>query len=259
MKVNEIKKIKEIAIKAAKKAGEILLKERNKKIKVSRKYKTDIVSSLDIRCEKKIINIIRSNYPNHQILSEEIKKTGAKSRFLWVIDPLDGTINYVAGQPLFSVSICLLYEKKPILGVVYAPCFKELFFAIKNGGAFLNNKKISVSKNKKLKDSIIYFTLSAHYKKKLISKTFSNCKKIISKIRGVRIYESGALSHCYVACGRLDGKISIKTDPYGSAAGALITKEAGGMVTDFNGNDWNIDKKSLVSSNGLIHKSLLLK
>jgi len=248
---------KKIAVSAAQKAGKILIANFRKKIKVFLKDRSDIVTNIDKKCEKEIISLIRKRFPLHSFFSEEVKKTGPKSDYLWIIDPLDGTVNYTAGQPLFSVSLCLLYKEKPLLGVVYVPCFNELFIGIKNKGAFLNNKRISVSKNKNLKNSIIYFTLSTHYSKKLINQTLGVCKKIAPYVRGVRVYESGALSHCYLASGRLDGKISVETDPFSSAAGVLIVQEAGGKITDFSGKSWDINKKSLVCSNGKIHQKLL--
>lgn len=248
--------LKKIAFQAAQKAGKILLSSFRKKIKIYAKGKQDIVTNVDKKCEKEIINLIRKKFPRHSFSSEETNKIFSKSDYHWVIDPLDGTINYASGQPLFSVSLCLLYKQDPLLGVVYAPSLKEFFYGLKNKGAFLNGKKISVSKNKHLKDSIIYFTLSSHYGKNLAEKTLTVCKKITPLVRGIRVYESGALSHCYLAAGRLEAKISIQTDSFSSAAGVIISQEAGGKVTDLSGANWDITKKSLLSSNSLIHKKL---
>lgn len=236
-------------------AGSLLMRNFLRPRVVSNKTYRDIVTNVDLLVERMIIKRIKSAYPSHSILSEEtglIK--GQSSEYLWVIDPLDGTVNFTAGIPLFSVSIGLIYKGRPVKGVVYAPYLKELFGAEKGKGAYLNSKKIKPSSNDKLANAIVHVALSAHYSKKLIEKNWLIVKKLPGRVRGVRMLDSGALTSCYVACGRIDGKFSIKTDPFGNAASTLIIEEAGGVVTDFKGRKWNVNMKDMICSNKLLYR-----
>ena len=249
--------MKTTIISAVKKAGKYVEKYFNKKHKVKSKSRNDIVTQTDINSEKIIISEIKKKYPDHQILSEEVGRIGGKNDYLWIIDPVDATINFASGIPLYSVSIGLLHKGEIEYAVVYAPSLNEMFYAQKNKGAFLNNKKIKASKEKKLKSTIINIGTSAHYSKKQIKNNFQIANKIMPEIRGLRAFESGALTSCYIACGRLDGKVSIKTDPFGNAASTLIIEEAGGKVTDFSGNNWSEKMKTMICSNKLIHNQLM--
>jgi myo-inositol-1(or 4)-monophosphatase len=247
-----------VALKAAKISGSFLLSKFGKIKTISSKTRNDILTEADLKSEKIILGMIGQKFPGHNILSEEIgRKNDFKSEYLWVIDPLDATVNYVSGIPLFSVSIGLIKSGKPILGVVFAPYLKELFYAVAGGGSFLNKFKIHVSKISELSSSVVNVGLSAHYSKPLIKRTWKINQIITPELRGIRMLESGALTSCYVACGRFDGKISIKTDPFGNAASTVIIQEAGGIVTDFQNQPWSISMKEMVCSNGLIHKKLL--
>jgi len=254
----ENKKILEVGFEAAKKSGEFLMSKYGKIKKISSKERKDILTEVDLGSEKIILDIIKNKFSNHNILSEEIGEIkNSDSEYLWIIDPLDATVNYTAGLPLFSVSIGLVKNKIPFFGIVYAPYLNELFYAIKGQKAFLNNSKIAVSKNKNLSESVINIGLSAHYNDDQIKKTWSICNKITPKLRGIRAFESGALTSAYVACGRLDGKISIKTDPFGNAASTIIIEEAGGKVTDSDNRSWSTEMIDMICSNGIIHQDIL--
>jgi len=247
-----------VALLASKLSGEYLLSKFQKIKKISNKTRNDIVTEVDVNSEKLILNIIGKKFPAHNILSEEIgEKNKSNSEYLWVIDPLDATVNYVAGIPLFSVSIGLIKSGMPILGVVFAPYLNELFYASAGDGAFLNNKKITVSKISELSKSIVNVGLSAHYNKRQIKDTWRINQAITPKLRGIRMFESGALTSCYVACGRLEGKISIKTDPFGNAASTVIIQEANGLVSDFENKPWSLNMKDMICSNSLIHNKII--
>jgi len=224
--------------------------------KVNYKYYKDIVTDVDVAVEKKLISLIHKKFPDHSILSEEIGLIERNKEYLWVIDPLDGTVNYTAGIPLFSVSICLVRRGKPYSGVVYAPYLKEYFYGEKGKGAFLNNRKIKPSTTSDLSQAVIHVAMSAHYSPELIEKNWKLLNKLSHRVRGLRMLDSGALTSCYVACGRLDGKFSIKTDPFGNAASAVIIEEAGGRVTDFKGGSWNVKMKDMLCSNQRLYKKL---
>lgn len=248
----------EIARLAANEAGEFLMSKYGKVVNISNKEARDIVTEVDLGSEQIILNTLKINFPNHSIFSEEIGRINkSNNEYLWIIDPLDATVNYSSGIPLFSVSISLIKNNKPIIGVVFAPYLNETFYAALGTGSFLNDIKIKVSECDDLARSIVNIGLSAHYNNEQIKKTWQICNNITPKLRGIRAFESGALTSCYVACGRLDGKISIKTDPFGNAASTLIIQEAGGKVTDFNYNEWSVAMKDMICSNGLIHDQLL--
>ncbi|MFA6295856.1 MAG: inositol monophosphatase [Patescibacteria group bacterium] len=249
--------MKKTLLKALKSAGKKLNENFLKNQTFKLKTRNDIVTENDFLSEKIIIKIIKDNFPKHQILSEEIGTVGLKNDYLWIIDPLDATINFAAKIPLYSVSIALIYKNKIEIGGVFCPSLNELFFAQKNKGAYLNNKKIKVSKNNNLSSSLINIGFSAHYSKNQFNNNCNIIKKIAPKIRGLRAFESGALTSCYVACGKLDGKISIKTDPFGNAASTLIIEEAGGKVTDFSNKNWSRNMKTMICSNKILHNKLI--
>ena len=233
--------------------GQMLIKNFGRIQVCERKTGRDIVTDIDRKVENKIIQSIRKNYPDHSIYSEETDKIIGRSEYLWIIDPLDGTVNYTSGIPLFCVSIGLVHRDQCLYGAVYAPYLREFFYAEKNRGAYFNHRKIFVSKTKKLEDSIIHVGLSPHYSPALIRKNWQIIQPLSHKVRGLRMFESGPLTSCYVACGRIDGKISIKTDAFGNAASSLIVEEAGGMVTDFQGQPWRAEMKDMICSNKFIY------
>jgi len=250
--------MKQTAIKAAKEAGKILLKLYQKNISIKNKKNTyNLVTEADLKSERVIVSIIKKKFPSHSFLTEEETVEKTSSEYLWVIDPLDGTNNYSHGFPFFCVSIGLYKNNKPLLGVVYDPLRKELFYAEKGKGAFLNNKKIKVSKSKKITDCI--FVTGFYYERgSLMKRTLKNMEDFFRKnVRGIRRTGSAALDLCYVASGRLEGYWELKISPWDFAAGALIVEEAGGKVTDVNGAKYNLSMISVLASNKKIHNSML--
>lgn len=248
--------MKSFVIALIRDAGTLLMRHFGTVTVSNKKQHKDIVTKIDFASEKKIISAIKLKYPSHAILSEEIGLIDAVSDYQWVIDPIDATVNYTAGIPLFSISIGLVYKGQPILGAVFAPYLDELFFGEKKKGAYLNNKRIKPSTTKTLDNAIINMGLSAHYSPALIKKNWDIAHRLSPKVRGFRMFESGALTSCYVACGRLDGKISIKTDPFGNAASTILIQEAGGIVADFQGNSWNEKMKTMICSNKPLFKKI---
>ncbi|MFA4849960.1 MAG: inositol monophosphatase family protein [Methanoregula sp.] len=223
------------------------------------KTKRDIVTNLDIEIERKIITFILLNYPTHKIYSEETfnKRPTSSSDYIWVIDPIDGTINFNSGLPFYSISVALIHNNEPQLGIIYAPALNELYTVVKNKGSYLNYKPIKCSEQNTLKNGVFSFTLTSHYSKEETDKILQIVRDLSLKSRGLRLFVSTALELGYVASGRLDGFILIKSRGISSSAGALLVREAGGIATDFAGTLFSIHSKNLIASNAKMHNSLI--
>jgi myo-inositol-1(or 4)-monophosphatase len=250
----------EVAKTAALAAGEILLENFRKvsKDKIRKKAKNDFLSFVDETSEKKIISIIKESFPQHSILAEETGLSNNKNDYQWIIDPLDGTTNYLAGIPVFAVSIGLQHKDELILGVIYDPSHDELFWAEKGNGAFINDKEISVSSSKQLEDSLIA-TGFPFKLKHLVPEYLEAWKKIFHSSIGMRRMGAAAIDLAYVAAGRFDGFWEIGLSPWDMAAGALIIREAGGKVTDFWDKEQFLNTGYIVANNSKIHNELIEK
>lgn len=246
---------KNIAIKAAKEAGKILKKEFSGVLDVKAKEKHDIVSNADYRSEKEIIKTIKKVFPLHSIIAEESGKNEKKSDYVWYVDPLDGTSNFVTGNPYFSVSIALALKGKVVLGVVYNPILEELYLAEKNKGAYLKGKKLYISGERSLENVILASAYSS--KESDIKKGLRIVEKLALNSRKVVINFSPALDLCNIANGRLDGLIDNGTTPEDHAAGSLIVTEAGGKIRNYNNQSWNIDEIGIIASNKKIYNSII--
>lgn len=248
----------EIAVETALKAGKYLKKRFTYPKHIGYKGEIDLVTDSDIGSEQLIINSLKKAFPKHKILAEESSGLykPSKKGYRWLIDPLDGTTNFAHGYPVFSVSIALEYNGKIILGVVYNPLLNELFTAQLGKGAYLNSNKIHISKTESLSESLL--ATGFPYDIRHDSKT--NLKYFVAfqlKSQNIRRAGSAALDLCYTACGRFDGFWELKLKPWDTAAGYLILKEAGGKITDFCGERYNIYKKEILATNGLIHLQML--
>jgi len=236
-------------------AGNLLLKKANKHNRVSFKGRINLVTEADLASERYIIKAIEKKFPNHSILAEEESAKNKASEFKWIIDPLDGTTNFAHGFPFYCVSIALEYRGEIILGVVYDPQREELFHATIGGGSFLNGKKIHVTEETKLSRALLAtgfpYDIGSSNEDNL--KNFARFAKVA---RGIRRPGSAALDLCYLACGRIDGFWELKLSPWDTAAGKLIVEEAGGRVTDFNGEKYFIYGKYILASNGRIHNQM---
>jgi myo-inositol-1(or 4)-monophosphatase len=214
------------------------------------------VTEADHASEKAIIDCIKKAYPTHFILSEETGEIKTDSEYKWIIDPIDGTINFASGIPLCCVSIGVEKTGEMILGAVYNPFIGELFFAEKNCGATLNDKKISVTKKAELLHSCLVTGFPYSYLDTENS-PLQVFERFIRKGVPVRRLGSAAIDLCWVAAGRFDGFYEHKLSAWDSAAGFLIVEEAGGRVTDFEGNKYSPYQPHIVATNGLIHDDLV--
>ncbi|MHB8231845.1 MAG: inositol monophosphatase family protein [bacterium] len=226
------------------------------RIITSNKAGLDIVTNKDITIETFIKNSIKHEFPNHSILSEEAGEEKRDINHMWIIDPIDGTINFASGLPLFAISIAYLEKNNVLFGRVILPKFKAIYKTEKNIGAYKNNKKLAVS-DKKLKESVVSIVLSSHFSPQEIDETLMIIRLLAENIRGVRIIVSEALELAWIAEGILDGNICVKADIYGASAGKLLIEEAGGNVTNFSGENFLHNPKNIVASNGIIHEELL--
>ncbi|MBN1410319.1 MAG: inositol monophosphatase [Spirochaetales bacterium] len=218
----------------------------------------DIVTETDEACEKAAVEAVRKIFPGHNILAEEHDYSPTASPYTWIIDPLDGTNNFSHRLPCFSVSIACAREGGLIAGVVYNPVSGEMFSACRGKGAFLNNNKITVSHANQLKESLLITGFYYDRGDEMV-RTLDNIREFLSRgIMGIRRFGSAALDLCNVACGRADGYWEFLLNPWDFAAGKLIVEEAGGKITDRDGNDVNPLKPSyIVSSNTFIHPVML--
>jgi myo-inositol-1(or 4)-monophosphatase len=237
-----------IAVRAARRAGDIILRyiDRAPQLDVNAKSRNDFVSEVDRRCETAIIDVIRNAYPGHAILAEESGRHDGAD-YEWVIDPLDGTTNFLHGFPQFAVSIACKHKGELAHGVVYDPLKQELFAASRGGGAVLNDRKIRVSKQRTLEGALIGtgfpFRENAN-----IDRYMSGLKALMQTTAGVRRAGAASLDLAYVACGRLDGFWEYGLKEWDTAAGALLILEAGGMVSEPDGGDQYLQSGNIVAA-----------
>tara|TARA_Y100000310_G_scaffold345455_1_gene465188 strand:+ start:2567 stop:3337 length:771 start_codon:yes stop_codon:yes gene_type:complete len=248
--MNEI----EVAKKACVEAGKIAMKYFQGNFTVTKKGKIDLVTNADLECEQKIKKVIAAEYPTHSFLGEEEGKVGSDKN-LWIIDPIDGTTNFAHGIDNFSHSVALVRDNEVICGVVYNPVQKKMFTAAKGQGAFLNGKKIVVSKTEKLIDSVIV-TGFPYDDGELRASAVGSIKSLVGNCQGIRRFGSAALDFCFVAQGVFDGYYEYFLNPWDVAAGFLIAKEAGAKITDINGNDTTINSRHFIVTNEKIHEEL---
>lgn len=247
------------AIDVAKGAGQILQEGFGTNFKISSKTgKNNLVTEYDHKAEKYIIDTISSKYPNHNFLAEESGASGEiqDDEIRWVIDPLDGTVNYAHNIPIFSVSIAAEQKGELLCGVVYNPIINELFHAEKGGGAYLNNHKLRVSQNDDFFTSLLVTGFPYN-----VNQNPCNCiDMFVSVIQSgipVRRLGSAALDLAYVAAGRFDGFWEIQLYPWDVAAGTLLVQEAGGKVSQYDGKNFNISDNSIIATNGGIHDTVI--
>ncbi|MGV6852935.1 MAG: inositol monophosphatase family protein [bacterium] len=245
------------ACRAAREAGKLLLKyaQHLQSLIIEEKKPGELVSEADKEAEKIIIQIISSSFPDHAIVAEESGKK-AGNDYCWIIDPLDGTTNFLHAVPQWSISIALAYKDEIILGVVYDPNLDELFVAQKNKGATLNDKPIHVSKRSSLHNSLIG-TGTPYRDLRFVDQYLQIMKQIIhSGSAGIRRPGSAALDFAWLACGRYDGFWELALAPWDIAAGALMITEAGGKITDLNGGTEYLSSGNIIAGNPHIHPLL---
>ena len=253
-----ISEILDFTSKAAINAGKILNKNFGKLQNIKDKSSAiDLCTNADIESEEYLIKKIKENFPNHSILSEEMGEKNTNSKYLWVIDPLDGTTNFVHNLPIFSVSIGLVKKGEgTICGVVYNPAAGKLFHAIKNQGAFLNNKPISVTSSSTLSKSLLV-TGFLYSHDKYYDLSFSIFKDFYDRTQGVRRLGAASLDLCFIAMGRFDGFYEFNLKPWDICAGALIAQEAGAICSDWDNSTLPESGKRILCTNGKIHKEMI--
>src|SRR5207342_3147523 len=238
----------------AREAGSLLMSYFGK-VAVEYKGDADLVTQADRASEKLIVERIRKQWPEHDLIGEEGSRRETGSDYRWYVDPLDGTTNFAHGYPVFCVSLAVEYKGERVAGVLYDPTRDELFAAEKGSGARLNALPIAVSKTDRLAESLVATGFPSHKRHKNPNIYFYH--QITLRTHGVRRAGSAALDLCCVASGRFDGFWEFNLNPWDTAAGVLIVEEAGGKVTDFSGGPFQLNSRETVASNGLLHPALL--
>ncbi|HEX6914400.1 MAG TPA: inositol monophosphatase family protein [Chitinophagaceae bacterium] len=249
--------LKSTLLKATEDAGQVLREYFNSSFRVSNKEGiNNLVTEVDHKSEETIFGVIRESFPDHHILSEESGDLVQDSEYKWIIDPIDGTVNYANGIPICCVSIGVEKQGKMVLAAVYNPFLNEMFFAERGSGATLNEKKISVSTQDSLVKSCLVTGFPYTYLD-MPNGPLQVFEKFIRKGIPVRRLGSAAIDLCWVAAGRFDAFYEHKLSAWDSAAGFLIVEEAGGKVTDLSGKYYNPYQPGIIASNGRIHEALM--
>jgi myo-inositol-1(or 4)-monophosphatase len=246
---------KSVAVAAAEEAGEEILRLANEPIKFTMKNTRDIQAEADLRSERIIIDRLKEAFPDHSIFAEESGEETRGSEYLWVVDPLDGTINYARGVEEYCVSIALVHKGRAILGVIYRPVGKSLFVAEAGKGAYLNGKRIEVSQETELVSCLAATDNTSNPEAR--RKNFAVLLKVADEVRHVRIFGSAALHLIRIATGQLDLYFKTRLNYWDFAACTLILEEAGGVVTDMEGNPFTRDSKSIVAASKAVHSKAL--
>lgn len=256
--LTEFDSLTTIAVQAARQGGAILLDYAKKGFHVHQKDQAiNLVTEADLRSEEAVIETIRRAFPHHQILSEEQGLQDIPTHPIkWIIDPLDGTTNFAHGFPMYNVSIGVEYEGACVLGVVYDPTRNELFLAQKGKGATLNGTPIHVSTTPKLNEALLVtgFAYDVHTAKDNNLKEF--CAFTV-RARGMRRTGTAAIDLCYIACGRFDGFWELQLNPWDTAAGKVILEEAGGKITNYEGDPYSIYGDTIIATNTHIHPEMV--
>jgi len=244
--------------KACKKASKLLIRDFGEveKLQVSKKGPGDFVTNSDKRTEKIIINELALARPDYSFLAEESGLSGKSTEFRWIIDPIDGTTNFLHGVPYFAISIGLEKNKEIICGMIFNPITNEMFYAEKGKGAYLNNSRIRVSSRKNIDECVLLTggPILSYKNKEIFFKEYESVSK---KVAATRKFGSSALDLAYLASGRCDGVWERNLNYWDIAAGIIIVKEAGGTVTDFKGGDKYIEDRNLLATNSKIDKDLI--
>ncbi len=238
----------------AREAGSLLISFLGK-VAIEYKGDVDLVTQADRSSEKLIVERIRQQWPEHDLIGEEGSRRETGSDFRWYVDPLDGTTNFAHGYPVFCVSLALEYKGERIAGVIYDPTRNEMFAAEKGSGSRLNGVPIHVSKTARLAESLVATGFPSHKRHKNPNIHFYH--QITLRSHGVRRAGSAALDLCYIACGRFDAFWEFNLNSWDTAAGVLLVEEAGGKVTNFSDAPFSIDSREVLATNALLHQEML--
>ncbi len=246
----------DFAIKLAKNTGKIQMSYFGNISSIDNKSsKIDLLTEADKKSEDYIINELKHKYPTHSILSEECGFINNNSKYKWIIDPLDGTTNFVHNLPIFAVSIALQKNDRTICAVVYNPAADKCFFTYENQPAYLNNKTIKITNTDNINNCLLA-TGFPYLHDERYDLSFKIFKEFYDITRGLRRLGAAALDLCFVAMGRFDGFYEYELNPWDTCAGAFIVKQAGGIVTDWDNNNLDIYNGRILATNGKIHKSM---
>lgn len=249
--------LKTAITEAAHAGAKEILRFFNSDFKVSKKEGVNnLVTEADHAAEKAIIEVIHRYYPDHQVLGEESGALVKDSAYKWIVDPIDGTVNFAHGIPLNCVSIAIEHEQEIIMGAVYNPHLNEFFFAEKGKGATLNDRPIRVSDEQEAIHACLVTGFPYTYIN-MPNGPLEIFERFVRKGVPVRRLGSAAIDLCWVACGRFDGFYEHKLEPWDSAAGYLIVEEAGGRVTDLDGNKFSVYQHKILATNGKIHDEMV--
>lgn len=258
MNSDHMQKLLKTAVTASRRAGDIIMKNLGNlsAVDIQSKQTFDFVTKVDRLSESVIMETVKEAFPSHSFLAEETVHQDNFEDYRWIIDPLDGTTNYIHGFPVFAVSIALEYKKEILLGVVLDPIHDELFYAVKGSGSFLNGNRIHVSHITAPRESLVA-TGFPFRKKETIDLYLDAFKRIFETVSDLRRAGSAALDFAYLAAGRCDGFFELGLSPWDIAAGSLLVEEAGGLVSDFYGGQEYLSTGNVIAGNKNIHREIL--
>jgi myo-inositol-1(or 4)-monophosphatase len=243
----------DLAIAAAHRAGEVLKAHFRRRYRVIRKSPREMVSVVDMQAQQAILEVLGPRFPDYGVITEEKSPSAGTRERCWIIDPLDGTHNYIAGLPFSGISIGLAVSGRFELGVILFPMEDRLYYAVRGRGACLNHRRIAVSPGPELSKSIVSFDNQFH----LNEHSFAYYRRLVERAFTTRILGTATNDLCMIADGRLGGRIWVNTKICDIAAGIVIVTEAGGRVSQFDGSPCTMASRQVVASNGLIHEELL--
>jgi myo-inositol-1(or 4)-monophosphatase len=248
--MNSPSDLSDVAVRAANEAGKVIREKFGhvKNVRIKHGNWRDLVTDVDLKANRIILDILKGEFPDHGIMSEESKPDEKGSDYVWHVDPLDGTTNYTMAFPFAGTCIGLTFKDKPILGIVYNPMINEMFVGEDGKGATLNGEMIKVSKNSELKKTFVTYCYNNTIPEsiKTVGSMFLEFK---TKARDYRKLGAGNLEICYVACGRNDVYFRPDTILHDVIPGYMVAKEAGARITDWEGRQWNLGSKSLLVTN----------
>ncbi|HEV2290049.1 MAG TPA: inositol monophosphatase family protein [Candidatus Acidoferrales bacterium] len=246
----------EVAVEAAQRGGAIIAEAMDRPKNVTYKTEVDLVTETDKKSEAAIVEWLRKHFPQHAIIAEEggISGPDISARYKWYVDPLDGTTNFAHGYPVFAVSIGLFEEGQPLVAAICNPVTRDIFTAMRGGGAHRNERKIHVSNVDKLAKSLVATGFPTH--KRVQNPNIDYYWEFTLRSHGVRRAGAAALDLCSVACGHFDGFWEFGLKPWDTAAGILLVQEAGGVVSDFSGRPYTPGGREILASNGLVHEEM---
>jgi len=244
------------AMKAVLEAGRVLKKGFRRKKAYQKKGAIDLVTEWDFQSQKTVLSKLRPHFPKADFLVEETGSERRDSPYCWILDPLDGTTNFVHGFPFYCISLALTYKNIPYLGIVHNPELRETYWSVKGKGAFFNGRPIRVSATPTISQSLLA-TGFPYNIQKTHGPLIRRLEQVITRAQGVRRAGSAALDLCWVARGVMDGFWEQNLKPWDTAAGMLIVEESGGKISDFSGRPFNPYKKQCLATNGLIHQEMV--